>query len=118
MVRYLFILLLFCACKKSFLDLSPVSNSNANNFFKTKADFELAVNNAYATLYKVYDPQGVVSYCGELLSDNVTIYQVAGSGGVNANDKYAFRDYSITAANQLVNQFWSDMYSSMYNVNI
>jgi starch-binding outer membrane protein, SusD/RagB family len=111
-------LLVFTACKKTFLDLSPVSNSNANNFFKTRADFDLAVNNAYATLHTVYNPQGFISYCGELLSDNATIYQVAGSGGVNANDKFAFRDYTITATNQLVNQFWNEAYTSMYHVNI
>jgi hypothetical protein len=114
----LFALVVLAGCKKSFLDLSPVSNSNANNFFKTRADFELALNNAYSTLYTVYNPQGVISYCGELLSDNATLYTVAGSGGVNAIDKYNFRDYTIAATNQLVNQFWNEMYTSLYNVNI
>lgn len=116
---YIFLAIIVLAgCKKSFLDLAPVSNSNANNFFKTRSDFDLAVNNAYSTLHTMYNPQGMISYCGELLSDNTTIYTVAGSGGVNANDKYAFRDYSITATNNLVNQFWNEAWTSMYNVNI
>src|SRR5262245_19621046 len=99
MKKYIYILIALFAmtgCKKSFLELAPVSNSNANNFFKTRADFDLAVNNAYSTLYTVYNPQGMISYCGELLSDNATIYTVAGSGGVNAVDKYNFRDYTFT----------------------
>src|SRR5687767_13587164 len=118
LIYILFVLIVLAGCKRSFLDLSPVSNSNANNFFKTRADFELALNNAYATLYTVYNPQGVISYCGELLSDNTTLYTVAGSGGVNAIDKYNFRDYTIAATNQLVNQFWNESYTSLYNVNV
>ena len=110
--------IVLAACKKSFLDLAPLSNSNANIFYKTRADFDLALNNAYSTLYTVYNPNGPISYCGELLSDNATLYQVAGSGGINANDKWAFRDYTINPANNLVNQFWSDMYTSLYSVNI
>jgi hypothetical protein len=43
---------------------------------------------------------------------------VAGSGGVNPIDKWAFRDYNITATNNLVNQFWNEGWTSMYNVNI
>jgi len=105
-------------CKKSFLELAPLSNSNAANFFRTQSDFDLAVNNAYATLYTVYGPLGMVSFCGELMSDNATLYQVAGSGSINAGDKWAFRDYTINPANNLVNQFWSDAYTSLYNVNI
>src|ERR1044072_6111056 len=115
MQRYLLINILslsiiLAGCKKSFLDLAPVSNANANTFFKTKADFDLAVNNAYNTLYTIYNPNGIVSYCGELLSDNTTLYQVAGSGSINAGDKWAFRDYTINASNNLVNQFWNDCF--------
>jgi len=65
------------SCKKSFLDLSPISNANANNFYKTKADFENAIHAAYATLYVIYDPEEAVSY-GEIRSDNATLYAVAG----------------------------------------
>src|SRR6185436_4809609 len=79
-------------CKRSFLELAPVSNSNANNFYKTKSDFDLAVNNAYSTLYTMWGPTGLVSYCGELLSDNATLYQVAGSGSITVGDRWAFRD--------------------------
>ncbi|TDH21580.1 RagB/SusD family nutrient uptake outer membrane protein [Segetibacter sp. 3557_3] len=105
-------------CKKSFLELAPVSNSNANTFFQSKADFELAVNNAYSTLYTVYGPNGMMSFCGELLSDNTTLYQVAQSGTITLGDKWAFRDYSIISSNTAVNQFWNDMYSSLYSINI
>src|SRR5438093_12268673 len=110
--------LVLSGCKKSFLELAPISNANANNFYHTTSDFDLAVNNAYSTLYNIYGPNGLMSYAGELLSDNTTLYQVASSGGVTIIDRWAFRDYSITASNTQVNQFWNDAYTSLYSINI
>ena len=101
-------------CKESFLELAPVSNPNADNFYRIKADFDLAVNAAYNTLYTVYHPQGPVSYAGELMSDNVTIFNISG----NQADKWQFRDYSLAPANTMVYQFWQDFYKSLYNINI
>jgi starch-binding outer membrane protein, SusD/RagB family len=106
------------ACKKSFLDLAPVSNANANQLFKTKADFDLAVNNAYSTLYTIYAPKGSMAFTGELMSDNVTVSTLAISGPFTIVDQYAFKDYTITAGNTGVYQFWIDHYTSIYQVNI
>jgi hypothetical protein len=101
-------------CKESFLELAPVSNPNAANFYKTRTDFDLATNAAYNTLYTVYHPQGPVSYTGELMADNVTIFNISG----NQADKWQFRDYSLAPANTMVYQFWQDFYKSLYNINI
>ncbi len=106
--------LLSAGCSDSFLQLAPVSNPNAGNFFKTKSDFELASSAAYATLYTVYNPEGPISYCGELMGDNVTILNISG----NMADKWQFRDYSLAPANTMVYQFWQDFYKSLYNINI
>lgn len=110
--------LLILGCKKSFLELAPVSNSNTNNFYTSISDFDLAVNNAYSTLQNIYGPNGVMSFTGELMSDNTTLYQVASSGPVSIADRWAFRDYSINASNNQVSQFWSDMYTSLYSINV
>ena len=101
-------------CGDSFLELAPVSNPNAENFYKTTADFDLAANAAYNTLYTVYNPEGAVSYAGELMGDNVTIYNISG----NQADKWQFRDYSLAPANTMVYQFWQDFYKSLYSINI
>ncbi|MEO5562926.1 MAG: RagB/SusD family nutrient uptake outer membrane protein, partial [Chitinophagaceae bacterium] len=106
------------SCKKSFLELSPPSNANAGNFFKTRSDFDLALNNAYATLYTVYSPKGAISFTGELMSDNTTVFQLAQSGTATIPDQWAFRDYNINASNTNVYQFWIDFYSSLYHENI
>jgi hypothetical protein len=101
-------------CKESFLTLAPASNPNAENFYKTKADFDLAATAAYNTLYTVYHPQGPVSYAGELMGDNATIYNISG----NQADKWQFRDYTLAPANTMLYQFWQDFYRSLYNINI
>lgn len=101
-------------CKDSFLELAPISNPNAEIFYKTRTDFDLATNAAYNTLVTVYHPQGPVSYAGELMGDNVTIFNISG----NQADKWQFRDYSLAPANTMVYQFWQDFYKSLYNINI
>lgn len=105
-------------CKKSFLELAPVSNANVNAVFKTKADFDLAVNAAYATLYTIYAPKGSMSFTGELMSDNTTVSTLAISGAFTIVDQQAFRDYSVNSTNTGVYIFWVDHYTSLYQVNI
>lgn len=110
--------LLFTACKKSFLELAPISNANVNAVFKTKADFDLAVNAAYATLYTIYAPKGSMAFTGELMSDNTTVSTLAISGAFTIPDQQAFRDYSVATTNSGVLIFWTDLYTSLYQVNI
>ncbi len=105
---------LAAGCKKSFLELAPVSNANASNFYKTTADFDLAVNAAYNSLYNIYAPEGSVSYASEQMSDNAIVYNISGI----ETDKWAFKDYALRPANTMVYQFWQDYYKSMYNINI
>jgi hypothetical protein len=102
------------SCSESFLDLAPISNSNANNFYKTTDDFDLAVNAAYATLYKFFAPESGVSYCAEQMSDNCTLYNVA---GIQA-DRWAFKDYSLAPANTEVYRIWQEDYNALFNINI
>lgn len=101
------------SCQKS-LDMAPISNSNAANFYKTTQDFELAVNAAYATLYTFYAPASGVSYFAEQMSDNATLYNVA---GIQA-DRVAFKNFSLTPSNTEVYRFWQESYKALYNVNI
>ncbi|MCH5597796.1 RagB/SusD family nutrient uptake outer membrane protein [Niabella ginsengisoli] len=121
-IRYClsFLIVAFVAsgCGKSFLELAPLSNSNVNNFFKTKADFNLAVNSAYSTLYTIYAPKGSMSFTGELMSDNTTVSILAISGSFTIVDQQAFSDYSIASTNTGAYNFWVDHYTSLYQPNI
>lgn len=113
-VLILFVALMACGCKKSFLELAPISNANAANFYKTTADFDLAVAAAYNSLYTIYAPEGSVSYTSEQMSDNAIVYNIS---GIEA-DKWAFKDYALKPANTMVYQFWQDYYKALYNINI
>jgi len=108
------VLLSAASCKKSFLELAPASNANAETFYKTKSDLDLAINAAYSTLYKVYDPEGPVSYSGEMMGDNATLYIIAG----NQTDKFAFKDYNMKSNNTMVYSFWQTYYKALYSLNI
>jgi hypothetical protein len=109
---------LLLGCKKSFLELAPISNANVNAVFKSKSDFDLAVNAAYSTLYTIYAPKGPMSFTGELMSDNVTVSTLAISGSFTIVDQQAFRDYSVATTNTGVYVFWTNFYTSLYQVNI
>lgn len=100
-------------CKESFLELTPISNATADNF-KSKDDFELAVNAAYASLYTIYHPESAVSYVNEQMSDNALIYNIS---GIQA-DKWQFKDYSLSTPNTMVYQFWQEYYKAIFNANI
>lgn len=102
------------SCGKQFLELAPASNANAEIFYKSKSDIDIAVNAAYSSLYNVYDPEGSVSFVGELMGDNTTIYIVPG----NQTDKYAFKDYALKSNNTLVYSFWQTYFKSLYSINI
>lgn len=100
-------------CKESFLNLNPVSNPTADNF-KTRDDFELAVNAAYASLYLVYHPEGSVSYANEQMSDNAIVFNISGI----QSDKWQFKDYSLATSNTMIYQFWQEYYKAIFNANI
>jgi hypothetical protein len=101
------------SCSDKFLDLSPISNANESNYYRTEKDFETAVVAAYATLYTEYAPEGGVSFCGEQMSDEATVYDVAG----NATDHQAFKNYTLNASNTFVKQIWENGYNSLHVVN-
>jgi hypothetical protein len=93
--------------------LSPISNANEANYYKTEKDFETAVVAAYATLYTEYDPESGLSYCSEQMSDEATVYDMAG----NVADKQAFKNYTLFPANTIVLQTWRATYNSLLIIN-
>jgi hypothetical protein len=101
------------SCSEDFLELSPISNANEGNYYKTEKDFETAVVAAYATLYTEYAPESGLSYCSEQMSDEATVYDMAG----NVADKQAFKNYSLYPANTIVLQAWRSGYNNLMIIN-
>jgi hypothetical protein len=103
----------FTGCS-DFLDLSPISNANENDFYKDEDDMETAILAAYSCLYTLYGPESLPSYYGELMSDNVYSDNTAG----NVKDNEAFDTHvGMDASNTIVEGYWNDYYESLYKVN-
>lgn len=62
-----FAIALLGSCKREFLTLYPEGNLNEGNFYKTTADFQQAVNGAYAPLRDIANN---AYYMDEMRSDN------------------------------------------------
>ena len=101
------------ACSKDFLDRAPISSMNEMDFFKTEEDFNTAIMAVYRTLHSVYGPGGSVSYYGQLMSDECTIYGHNGTIG----EYYDIRDHTIKVSNSNINGFWTTFYTSLFRLN-
>lgn len=115
-LRYLWVVAvaLFATACSDFLEQDPLSNANENGFYKTKKDMETALVSAYATLYDLYSPEGLVSYYGELMSDNVYCDNTAGT----VSDYAAFdKHLNMDPSNGKVNEYWETCYKSLFIIN-
>ena len=97
-----------------FLELNPISNANENGFYKTAKDMETALVSAYATLYNIWGPEGLPSFYGELMSDNVYSDNTAGT----VADYEAFDTHiGMATSNTLVEGYWETYYKSLFIIN-
>ncbi len=119
----LFILNMFLySCSENFLDLSPISNANELDFYKTEKDFYAAVTAAYATLYTQYGPNAGVSQCGEQMSDEATRVNAIGLGsGATAQtvpDLLSIKNYEILPSNSVVREIWRNGFRDLHTINV
>lgn len=97
-----------------FIDLSPVSNANEKAFFQNEKDIQTAMVSAYATLYDIWGPEGLPSFYGELMSDNVYNTNTAGQ----VADYDAFDQHTnMNTTNTLVEGYWETYYESIFIIN-
>lgn len=106
------------ACRKSFIDLAPVSNQTTKTFFKTASDFEQGVNAIYDGLQSSKTYGKSAYYLMEVRSDNTDITdrgalagvasQIDWFGEVTTNpfltDVYAGEYIIISRANSVLDQ--------------
>ena len=101
------------SCSDDWLQLTPVSNMNEGDFYKTEKDFLTAVTAAYATLSTEFGPQSGPSYCGEQMSDEALIYNATGQ----VADKVAFMNYNLQPANSVVQSIYRNTYTNLHIIN-
>lgn len=112
-IAALFFILALTGCD-DFLDRTPISNANENNFYKSEKDFQIAVTAAYNSLYTLYGPESLPSFFGELMSDNVYNDNTAG----NVKDFEAFDTHNgMDPNNSLVLGYWNSYYQAIFIIN-
>src|SRR6187402_1687350 len=108
---FLTISCLLCACKKTFLDLKPISSVTTDNFYQNANDIKNAVNGVYAALQL----PGITtsSYVfGDIRSDDT---QPVASGSVTDQDE--FDRFYIRTTNPFILARWNDAYRAISRCN-
>ncbi|MEY8722964.1 RagB/SusD family nutrient uptake outer membrane protein [Bacteroides stercorirosoris] len=113
MKNILFILCaVFCLSScEAFLDLSPDSQPNANDFYKTESDFNGAVIACYQTLRSY--PTMVLDVL-EYRSDNM--FMPSFTSG--SQDKYEINHFQDNKTNSLIADIWKNSYSAISRCNV
>jgi starch-binding outer membrane protein, SusD/RagB family len=102
---------LICACRKTFLDLKPISAVTTDNFYQNANDIKNAVNGVYASLQL----PGITtsSYIfGDIRSDDT---QPVASGSVTDQDE--FDRFYIRTTNPFILARWNDSYRAISRCN-
>jgi hypothetical protein len=101
------------SCKKSFLELSPVSNANVQSFYTNANDMQVALNAAYAALQTDGEYRNANWQVGEVRSDNTMNWE----GGGNLPDA-ELDQFKESSANSILSSMWLDTYHGILLCNI
>lgn len=106
---------LLSACGDDFLELSPVSQPNVNDFYKTSNDIVNAVNAAYASLqvgnlYGGRDLQDLTEYRGDNTFDN--------DPSANSGLRYNIDRFLAGSENTVYENVWRRLYLTIYRCNL
>jgi hypothetical protein len=107
------VLLTFCACKKSFLELTPPSAITPDNFFKTAADVTSAVNGCYAKLATSDEYGSAFEVLMEERGDNVLDLDISAGSGTN----YKLAHFTDDASNSLLSTTWIAVFNGVFRCN-
>lgn len=108
------LILLLCGCSDDFLDLQPKTFQNSSAFYKTEAQFELAVNGIYAPLQAIYNNS--MWTLAEMRSDNTTYQANHPVGAYLAN--VDIDEFQVQDGNSVVASFYNNAYASISRSNI
>ena len=105
----------FNACSDDFTDLAPISNRNEADFYKTSADFEVAINASYSGLQStgIYGRGFWTMF--EMRSDNTD--QGPDATGL-ARQYTEINSFTEDALNEQVSSVWSESYKVISNCNV
>ncbi|NJL76453.1 MAG: RagB/SusD family nutrient uptake outer membrane protein [Saprospiraceae bacterium] len=106
---------LLTACGDDFLELSPVSQPNVNDFYKTSNDIINAVNATYASLqtgslYGGRDLQDLTEYRADNAFDN--------DPSANSGLRYNIDRFIAGSENTVYENVWRRLYLTIYRCNL
>jgi starch-binding outer membrane protein, SusD/RagB family len=108
--KYILPLFLLSGCGDDFLDLTPHSSANVEDFYNTPADIEVAVNGVYRTLQMAGQYGQSIYTIGDVASDNC----IAGRPLDPWQDIAMHR---IPSTNGVVENSWNHNYQGIQAVN-
>lgn len=111
-IIYLFGILLLISCESE-LDLTPLAQNSAENFYNTESDLEQAVIATYDGVQSNMRP-GLHDHFGEVRSDNTYNFATTPAGGAYAD----FDNFNLTSSNSRLNPYWSNSYQTIQRANI
>lgn len=100
-------------CKKDFLERSPISQMNGNNFYKTDEDMKNALAAAYGGLQYSGLYYSSMHIIGDLRSDDTEITNPAAGTDMEAVDR--FQNLPTTSISSTT---WAGHYQAIQSVNI
>ena len=102
------------SCQKNFLDLKPLSQPNADNFYKTANDFGNAVNGAYDALQSTNQYGGDFNTIIETRSDNVLDNDPSSAAGL----RYNIDRFIEPTTNSVLRDTWGSLYTGINRCNL
>lgn len=105
---------LLSGCQKNFLDLKPLSQPNADNFYRTANDFGNAVNGAYDNLQTSNQYGGDFNTLLEARSDNVVDIDPSSNAGL----RYNIDRFIEPTTNSILRDTWGSLYAGVNRTNL
>ncbi len=113
--------LFFVSCSDSFIELAPISEGNAENFYKTPADFEAAVIGAYSNLasanqYGSNDTRFGGSFYAlmEVRADDASDGEASSGTGKDVFDIDMFEDNPLS---DVIDGAWTSIFKTIFDAN-
>ena len=102
---------LLSSCGNDFLDLTPHSNANEEDFYRTEEEIQTAMVAAYSTLHTIYGSLNVMYFFGALTSDD------AYTTDEGAGNYKPFENSQVQANNGEVHAAWNQFYEAITRMN-
>lgn len=111
-ITFVFLFLFIVSCSEDFIELAPISEVSAGNFYNNEGDIEQAVIAAYAALQSSNMYKENFLYFMEGRSDNSYFEDIT------QTEKSDFDFFRETASNSLLNDTWNTCYIGIQRCNI